>query len=165
MAIRHYRTRRPRPVEERILAKSHIPKLPNGLPDNNACWTWEGGTNNAGYGLIRAFNSPSMVTVHRAMGKVINLRCGPKDEIQHTCLNRLCVNPNHLVNGNAKTRAARMKEADRFNGMFFHKEYMWPVCSHCGETTYLPHFKRKHALCKSNKLNKYKTSQILRKSK
>lgn len=55
----------------------------------NGCWEWSGATMD-GYGYIKGGTK-----VHRA---VYELTTGRRPEVlHHTCENRLCCNPNHLV--------------------------------------------------------------------
>lgn len=75
--------------------------------DTEACWTWLGATTPNGYGSFR-FGSRSH-PAHRVSYILSRGDIPPKYYIDHTCRNRLCVNPNHLrtvtpkVNANENT--------------------------------------------------------------
>lgn len=71
---------------ERLLSRYEV------TPDG--CWRWTGTLTHGGYGQIARHGRN--VTAHRAMWE--HLR-GPIPEglvIDHLCLNRRCVNPDHL---------------------------------------------------------------------
>lgn len=165
--VKQMKVRKKKPVLERLLKRVDVPLNKDGSKSKNKCWIWKGVTNNAGYGMLRVSNEIHMATAHRIMYietyKTVNY--GDKIEILHKCGERLCVNPDHLVCGTIKDRHALQRKYDAFNPMFRNKKLMWPVCEHCGETTYMPHFKRLHRLCEHNAKTKYITDQILRKSK
>lgn len=58
------------------------------------CWVWTAGKNIAGYGSFTAFGRP--VSAHRYSYEI---NVGPipdRHDIDHTCHNRVCVNPAHL---------------------------------------------------------------------
>lgn len=143
---------------ERLLSKTKVPKNTNGTDNKDKCWLWHGVTNNAGYGMMR--NKERMVTVHRIMYfECIHtnaIKYGSKNQVLHTCGEKLCVNPDHLMLGNTEDRKKLQKKYKAYNKNFGDPNYMWRKCEHCGQTDYLPHFKRKHSLC--NYLSKHKYS-------
>jgi hypothetical protein len=73
----------------------------------DACWTWNGGKHRQGYGMFSARRAHDghkmMVTVHRILLKE-KLGPGCSDDVDavHTCGNMWCVNPDHLIPGDAK---------------------------------------------------------------
>ena len=73
----------------------------------NDCWTWTGGKHRQGYpmcsGIRIADGKRIMMTVHRLMLKYkLGIDPGKNVDAVHTCGNSACVNPAHLVEGNAK---------------------------------------------------------------
>lgn len=110
------------------------------------CWEWLGATNNCGYGFIRDETryTGTMITVHRVMARHIGIDID-KNEIQHTCLNRKCVNPDHLTTGTAQDRSDRVmkKHGKRFNK----PTKLFITCEHCGQTSYFTWFNRQHGDC------------------
>jgi hypothetical protein len=135
-----------KPVYERMLAKTKIPIKPNGTVDYDQCWEWSGATNNAGYGLIRQSPEDGMKLVHHVSAIYNNVQ-KTGIEYQHTCLNKLCVNPNHLTSGMPVDRYNRMVV---LKGFWTHNDNWYKKCEHCGVTTYQNWFKRKHMNCGAN---------------
>ena len=124
------------------------------VPENkDECWLWCGPVNNAGYGMIRGTDGwPKMMTVHRvaAQHKGLDIK---RKEVQHTCLTKNCVNPDHLVNGDAKTRFKRIKEK---HGEYFQRlKKPYVKCKHCGKTSHVVWFSRQHGECHPGMNNKY----------
>lgn len=74
------------PAEERFWAK---------VDTAGNCWKWQGGTTGSGYGYFSPAQS-KMVRVHRYSFELANGTIPEGSEIDHTCGNRLCVNPAHL---------------------------------------------------------------------
>lgn len=68
------------------------------------CILWEGATNGDGYGVVR-FNGVLML-VHRVTYRLKKGRIPAGKEVHHTCENRRCRNPEHLV---LKTHRAHMR--------------------------------------------------------
>jgi hypothetical protein len=66
----------------------------------NDCWPWVGNTVSLGYGQLSLYGRPSTpIRSHRAVWEQVN---GPIPEgmvVRHTCHNRACCNPGHLVLG------------------------------------------------------------------
>jgi len=142
---RHYAT----PLHQRILNRTKIPN------DKSKCWEWTGPVNNAGFGLIKGDANQGdlkMVTVHRAMARYMGLDIRHK-EVQHTCLNKRCVNPDHLVLGTPKTRTKRIIEKHGPN--FMRPKEPRKTCPHCGVTTHIVWFSRIHKDCYAGMRGKY----------
>jgi hypothetical protein len=132
---------------DRVMRRTDIPK------DKSKCWLWTGPVNNAGYGMIRGNDGvPKMTTVHRIVGIHKGLDA-KRREIQHTCLTKHCVNPAHLVEGNAKSRSDRIiaKHGPNFNK----PKDPYLTCLHCERTDYVTWFSRKHKDCYPGMMNKY----------
>lgn len=123
---------------ERMMMRVDIPK------DKSKCWLWTGPVNNAGYGMIRGNDGiPKMQTVHRVAG--IEKGLDKKKEIQHTCLTKHCVNPDHLINGNARSRHERI--VDKHGRHWQKPKNPYKTCEHCGESTAVQWFGRMHSEC------------------
>lgn len=138
-----------KPVHERVLERTKIPI------DKSQCWEWTGPVNNAGYGLIKGDSSlgdSRMVTVHRAMGRHKGLPIKHR-EVQHTCLNKKCVNPDHLTTGRAKDRVKRIIKKHGPN--FMTPKVPYKTCEHCNRKTHIVWFSRVHKQCYPGMLNKY----------
>lgn len=116
--------------------------IPNNKDD---CWLWCGPVNNAGYGMIRGDSGiPKMITVHRVAGKEKGLDI-ENNEIQHTCLTKHCVNPNHLTIGVPKDRQRRV--IAKYGRNFQKPKEPYKLCTHCMKKTYVTWFSRKHSDC------------------
>jgi hypothetical protein len=143
------------PVYDRLMKRVKVPK------NKNKCWLWCGPVNNAGFGMIRGqtnLGDPKMVTVHRVMARHNGLDIKNK-EVQHTCLTNHCVNPDHLVLGNAKERHTRIAAK---HGRHWQKPKVpYKTCEHCNKTTHVIWFSRTHGDCYPNMNTKY--SNYLRK--
>ena len=145
--------RKIKPVYERLMKRTHIPL------DKNECWLWTGPVNNAGFGMIKEDTTieNKMITVHRVAAREKGLDI--TKEINHTCLNKRCVNPDHLVQGDAKQRHKRIVDK---HGINFNKpKNPYVRCEHCHNETHIVWFSRLHKHCYPGMLNKY--SKYLRK--
>lgn len=60
--------------------------------DDDTCWEWQGNIDKNGYGTYGKRNH----MVHRVVYELLVDKLGAEDSIDHLCLNRCCVNPNHL---------------------------------------------------------------------
>lgn len=74
-----------RPVLERLLEKA---------VKTETCWLWTGAVANSGYGRIGI--SKQTFQVHRVAYEQLVGPIPPGQHIDHTCRERLCVNPAHL---------------------------------------------------------------------
>lgn len=82
---------------------------------DNGCIEWTGVKNNVGYGFIGfrnidpATGAPAsgdcgMMTAHRLSWMIHNQRLPTLRNINHTCHNKLCVNPDHLTEGSQRDK-------------------------------------------------------------
>lgn len=88
----------------------------------NGCINWLGPKNNAGYGFIGfrpidpITNEPvksrqtRMMTAHRLAFMIANGRLPNKSNVNHTCHNRLCLNPDHLAEGTQQEKMKSMRD-------------------------------------------------------
>ncbi len=65
-----------------------------------SCWPWLASRTRDGYGVVDV-NFPdgarTTKTAHAAMYEAVFGPVGPGEQVHHTCRNRACVNPDHLV--------------------------------------------------------------------
>jgi len=162
MKRKKYKPRKKEPILQRLMRRSNIPLNKNGTNSKSQCWIWTGPTNNAGYGMMKVNAELNMATVHRIMmvEHYGTITYGDKTQVLHECGNKLCINPDHLKLGTIKDRADLQRKYKAYNKNFHNPEYMWRTCEHCNGVDYLPHFKRKHALCDYNATHKYIANQI-----
>lgn len=66
---------------------------------SSACWDWKGAVTTAGYGIFRVYPYGTRAA-HRLAWEMCHKKKIPDDTvIRHACSNKICVNPNHLVDG------------------------------------------------------------------
>ena len=86
----------------------------------DGCIFWTGVQNNVGYGFIGfrhldpltlepAKNSIGMMTAHRLAWMITHGRLPVQRNINHTCHQKLCLNPDHLVEGSQQNKLADMR--------------------------------------------------------
>ena len=62
----------------------------------DSCWIWKGGTRGKnGYGAIKI--DGKTVSVHKYAYTKLKGEIPDKHDISHTCNNKLCVNPDHII--------------------------------------------------------------------
>ena len=87
---------------------------------DNGCINWTGVKNNIGYGFIGfkrvdpetggpAKGVCGMMTVHRLAFMIANKRLPAERNVNHTCHNKLCVNPAHLKEGTQRDKLDAMR--------------------------------------------------------
>lgn len=75
------------------------------LVDNNSCWNWLGSISSQGYAI---FNGKVVYGIIYSMqGKI----CQQDEILRHTCSNRKCVNPDHIIPG---THSDNMNDAVKY---------------------------------------------------
>lgn len=89
----HHSVGRRHAIFKKILSRVAIPEVPD------ACWIWTGPTSGdgrgGGYGRVSINGQTSavhLIMYTHAYGYIPGNR-----EVDHSCNNRLCCNPNHLV--------------------------------------------------------------------
>jgi hypothetical protein len=93
-------------------------------PQPNGCINWTGVTSNVGYGFVGfsyadgrrtpSGNDGGMMTTHRLAWMIKHDRLPTKRNINHTCHNKLCLNPDHLVEGTQQDKLKQMRRDDLF---------------------------------------------------
>ena len=77
-----------------------IAKFPEFYQEGNIndCWEWQGFKGNVGYGFYHAGPQHVNVLAHRISWMLHNNSDWPQGlEASHTCHNRACVNPHHII--------------------------------------------------------------------
>ena len=97
-----------------LLKKSFISKIPKECfykENENSCWNYPISKSGSGYGVIMWGNVSYRCN---RLAYIIFIGLIPKGKIiRHTCHNRACVNPKHLILGNHLDNAIDMTKACR----------------------------------------------------
>lgn len=86
-------------------APEQIKRFMNKLTETEACWEWNAYIQSNGYGQ-HSFGRRT-VLAHRASYELFKGKIGKGMEIDHTCNNKKCVNPNHLEEVTTSENQAR----------------------------------------------------------
>jgi hypothetical protein len=84
----------------------------NSYVDKNGCWIWSGSVDIGGYGKAN-WNGNHNIKAHRLSYSAFNRQIQKNNIIMHRCDNRLCVNPNHLIQGSYRDNIIDMHRKDR----------------------------------------------------
>ena len=101
------------------------------------CWPWIGGLNTDGYGRFCIGNG--YVRAHRYSYELTNGPLVPKQELDHLCRNRACVNPAHLESTTHRENCQRGLKGRLVThcpkGHFYNAEntFVWHGRRHCRE--------------------------------
>jgi hypothetical protein len=80
----------------------------------NGCWEWRGSLNNSGYGSVY-FDGGNQAT-HRVAYTLTNGPIADGLELDHTCRNRACCNPEHLEPVTHAVNMERVRSAGALSG-------------------------------------------------
>jgi hypothetical protein len=106
------------PLEFPLDLKNHIPPRLRGLVDvlltGAGCWEWTGRLNRNGYG--RVLVDGKEVAAHRFVYQAMLDSIGPAIQLDHTCNNRKCVNPEHMEKVSLRENCRRRDERRKNRG-------------------------------------------------
>lgn len=91
--------------------KSLKDRLRAGCFKTGECWVWNKSVASSGYGQIRL--NYKNLRANRASYMVFKGEIPDGMVIRHTCDNKLCINPEHLILGSCKQNSQDMVERDR----------------------------------------------------
>jgi hypothetical protein len=125
----------------------------------NGCWEWTGARTKHGYGHLWDGN-----TARRAHRISFEMHVGPIPDgllVDHICLNRACVNPDHLrlatkKQNNEHLSDGRVNNTSGYRGVSWHKAVgKWTAyASHNGQIRYLGCFESKEDAAEAARLKR-----------
>ena len=122
-----------------------IAKFWASVDKSGNCWTWTAGKSDTGYGQCRF--KGRKVGSHRASYEIAKGRIPTGMQIDHTCHNRGCVNPDHLRLATHKENAenvagARANSTSGIRGVYWiEKRQRWMASlRHNGKQMFIGHF-------------------------
>lgn len=88
------------------LAEYMAEYTPQGLPEDS-CWEWRGNLNDTGYG--RVCHGSQVLNAHRVVAEMKYGKLPSHIVARHTCDNRPCVNPAHIIIGTQRDNVHDMR--------------------------------------------------------
>lgn len=85
--------------------------LKNITKDLNGCWNWNKSCSSSGYGQFT--KNKVYHNTHRYVYEKINSKIESEYIVRHTCHNRKCCNPDHLIAGTHKENYGDSKNVHR----------------------------------------------------
>ncbi len=82
------------------------------LQDDRGCWVWQGSLNSRGYAHAKAHGTYWLI--HRYVYAHLHGPIPHGMVIRHTCDNRACINPDHLLVGTPQENVYDQMERGRF---------------------------------------------------
>lgn len=111
-------------VVDRFINLEHWQK--HQEPQANGCINWTGVTSNVGYGFVGftyadgrktpSGNDGGMMTCHRLQFLMTHGRHPNKRNVNHSCSNKLCINPDHLYEGTQQEKLEEMRRDNIYMG-------------------------------------------------
>lgn len=110
----------------------------------STCWVWQGAVTSSGYGTL-GFRGRTL-SVHVVAYQAMKGEIPKGHQIRHTCDNRLCVRPAHLLTGTHRDNARDAQERHRHRpwnaekthcprGHEYEKAYGQRICRTCRRET------------------------------
>ncbi|HDL7461496.1 TPA: HNH endonuclease [Yersinia enterocolitica] len=91
--------------------KSLKERLLEGCIKTDKCWVWKMSVASSGYGQIRL--NYKNLRANRASYVTFKGEIPDGMVVRHTCDNKLCINPDHLILGSCKQNSQDMVDRDR----------------------------------------------------
>lgn len=99
--------------------------------DQSKCWNWPGNIQPQGYGQLTSPGYRGKLA-HRAVWELLKGPIHKDHEIHHTCCNKQCVNPDHLM---PVTRSEHMSIETRG---YCRRKWFGGKCPNCGGSRAYP---------------------------
>lgn len=107
------------PIDTELMNRRFWAKVAKGK--KHECWIWEGAKKPSGYGNIR--RNKKYTTAHRVAWEITFGQIPNDMQIQHSCDNRSCCNPSHLMLGTVMSNYIDMVKKNRGNSHHTNRRY------------------------------------------